>query len=329
MKTKSKRSRPGLFLLICTLCFISSVSFGIDTLTINRVNFDASTGTITRKFNSIPMRFVIPETFKVNGADVAIVAIGSGAFHDDAGSLAAQVVFSEGLVTIGNNAFEGNDLEDISIPNSVTHIGERAFYNNDISSLTLSENLGKVEDYAFANNEIEDISIPTSVTEIGICAFASNALTYLYIPATVQTIEELAFVHNSISALDIEDFTIIGPGAFNNNLITEVNYLSSDGYFYFRTGDGTEDATTIVSYGGPERDFDQFPDNVSIIGDKAFNMIPIESLSIPAGIESIRESSFDHCSLTDIYFEEGIDSIGKEAFANNFLKEIILPNSLK
>ena len=58
---------------------------------------------------------------------------------------------NDSLITIGKSAFEGCGGFELIIPNSVTTIGERAFY--DCSGLT-------------------SLSIPASVSSIGYAAFA-------------------------------------------------------------------------------------------------------------------------------------------------------------
>ena len=45
------------------------------------------------------------------------------------------------VVAIGEEAFADNDLTSVTIPNSVTSIGERAFYDNQLTSITIEANV--------------------------------------------------------------------------------------------------------------------------------------------------------------------------------------------
>ena len=62
-----------------------------------------------------------------------------------------QLIFSEGITSIGSHTFEFCDyIVRINIPSTVTSIGQQAFYEcNSLTYITLSENIQKVESYAF------------------------------------------------------------------------------------------------------------------------------------------------------------------------------------
>jgi hypothetical protein len=47
------------------------------------------------------------------------------------------VTLNSGLLTIGSNAFIGNQLTSVTIPNSVTSIGIGAFQSNQLTAVTL------------------------------------------------------------------------------------------------------------------------------------------------------------------------------------------------
>ena len=76
--------------------------------------------------------------------------------------------------SIGNHAFANKGLTSVTIPNSVTSIGKSAFVDNQLTSVTLSNSLTSIELYAFRNNQLTSITIPNSVTSIGTSAFSNN-----------------------------------------------------------------------------------------------------------------------------------------------------------
>ena len=91
-----------------------------------------------------------------------------------------QVVIPEGIVTIGNNAFAGNNFTEINIPSTVKEIGSYAFstknYLKDtICTVTLPEGLETIGDYAFRNKIVETLDLPESVQ-----ALPANVFTREY-----------------------------------------------------------------------------------------------------------------------------------------------------
>ena len=64
----------------------------------------------------------------------------------------------------------------MTIPNSVTSIGENAFSSTDLKSVTIGESVKTIGDFAFYANALTSVIIPDSVTTIGGYAFLSNDL---------------------------------------------------------------------------------------------------------------------------------------------------------
>ena len=68
---------------------------------------------------------------------------------------------------IGNSAFLDNHLTSVTIPTSVTSVGEGAFYNNKLtnSAITFPTTPLTIDCHAFDNN-LEDIIYPSNVTDV-------------------------------------------------------------------------------------------------------------------------------------------------------------------
>lgn len=77
------------------------------------------------------------------------------------------------ITTIGKSAFEDSSLKSITIPNSVTTIGELAFGNcNSLKSITIPDSVISIGAYAFYDcDSLTSITIPDSVISIGVDAF--------------------------------------------------------------------------------------------------------------------------------------------------------------
>ncbi len=76
------------------------------------------------------------------------------------------------VTTIGKNAFFGSSaLASITIPASVTTIGEGAFGNSGLTSVTIPASVTTIGEGAFSKSGLTSVTIPASVTSIGLRAF--------------------------------------------------------------------------------------------------------------------------------------------------------------
>jgi len=106
-----------------------------------------------------------------NGTDVAVVI--PAEIHENP------------VTAIGNEAFKGKNITNVTIPNTVTSIGKGAFYDNQLASITLSNSVTSIGDNAFRKNKLTRITIPNSVKDIGVDAFDENQITRISIGANV------------------------------------------------------------------------------------------------------------------------------------------------
>lgn len=84
-----------------------------------------------------------------------------------------NVILSESLSEIGTDAFiRISKLKNITLPNSVTSIGSKAFYGSGLTSITIPDNVTRIEnDVFYSCFKLTSITIPNSVTNIGNYAF--------------------------------------------------------------------------------------------------------------------------------------------------------------
>jgi len=130
-------------------------------------------------------------------------------------------IWDEPVSSIGGSVFSAKKLTGgVTIPTSVTSIGESAFANNQLTSVTIPTSVTSIGESAFANNRLTGVTIPTSVTSIGNYAFANNRLANITIPNSVTSIGEGVFFQNQPRVVIIPDsVTSIGAKAFLNPMM--------------------------------------------------------------------------------------------------------------
>ena len=126
----------------------------------------------------------------------------------------------ESVTTIGNSAFYNcTSLTSVSIPDSVTTIGNAAFCGcTSLTSVNIPESVTTIGNDAFDSCEsLTSANIPDSVTTIGNSAFYyCTSLTSITIGNSVTTIGDYAFrICSSLTSVTIPDsVTTIGNEAF-------------------------------------------------------------------------------------------------------------------
>lgn len=97
---------------------------------------------------------------------------------------------------IEESAFSGTQITSVTIPNSVTSMGQRVFWLcTKLKSVTLPDSIKEIPFGTFGGcHSLSSITIPNSVTSIGSYAFVEcRALTSIVIPNSVERIEGMAF----------------------------------------------------------------------------------------------------------------------------------------
>jgi len=169
-----------------------------------------------------------------------------------------EKIFNMPVTRLQKGAFQGKGLTGVTIPATITFIGDNTFEGNSLTTVLLPNVLAYIGNGAFKNNKLTTIAIPANVATIGSQAFYGNDLTSIVIPDSVKYIGNEAFRRNLLTSIKIGNGVIfIGDYAFY-----------SDG----RIGNsGNSKITTDLTIGN----------NVMHIGLGAFSGIDMTSLKLP------------------------------------------------
>lgn len=122
-------------------------------------------------------------------------AFGGGTSFTDKGVL-STIVLPNTLKTIGTVAFRFNSLEQVIIPDSVTSLQSgQNFSGNNLKYLKIGKGLEVISGQTFRANYLEYVEIPNNVVEISGGAFANNPIKKLSLGTGLTNIRGLAFAN--------------------------------------------------------------------------------------------------------------------------------------
>ena len=229
--------------------------------------------------------------------------------------------------SIGEYAFKDSELTSITIPNGVTSIGYEAFFRcSNLTSITIPNSVTSIDGWVFSEcKELQSVIMPDNITSMSDGIFSEcNSLKNVTIPAKVTSIGYCTFYRcSNLTSITIPDsVTSIDSRAFEDceklaNIVIpdSVTEISKDAFYstawYDSLPDGIVCAGKVLyQYKGT------MPENTKIV--------------IPNGVKSIAGLAFYNCEgLTGITIPNSVTSIGNIAFYGcENLKNISIPDSV-
>ena len=261
--------------------------------------------------------------------------------------------------------------DDLVIPSKVTYneveytvvsIGEQAFQNNNMYSLTLPSTLKKIKSYAFLNvlfTRDKQIIIPEGVTDVGYQAFSKSDVESVKLPSTLTSLGNAFSYCYMLKSVDMQEGLTELGSAFTNCRLLETVSLPSTITSIYGAFTGCEQLRYIYipenvreigwtnAFSGsnlqfidisPENPYFKVVDNLVLSKDGTtllFCPTASKTATVPDGVETLGLSegetwAFSKCrNLTSVTLPDSLKIINESAFEDcRKLSEIVFPDSV-
>ena len=250
-----------------------------------------------------------PYTVEVASSETNTVTIPESVNYDG---------ISYAVTGISNNAFQYGSLTSVTISNTVTYIGNYAFYGcTGLTTINIPESVTNIGESAFTG--LKSVIIPNTVTNINNYAFSGFSRNQKIF--CVATSRPNGWSYNWYSGA-----TVVWGAKFIGDFVYRIT--GSEPYTVEVSSYTGNDSAIVI----PEKvTIDEIEYSVTSIGNSAFDCCSdLLSVSIPNTITNIGQYAFYGCSrLRDVNMPVAVTNIGEYAFNScTSIVSIIIPNTV-
>lgn len=164
--------------------------------------------------------------YSVTGYSGSATSVTIPSYYDDGKNGIHQVT------AIGNNAFNTNsntNISAITLPSSVTTIGNFAFYQSNLTSIDLS-NVTSLGQCAFCRcKSLTDVELSSNLTTLPMLAFSQCEALQSIDLSYIDTIGESAFSDSyNLASITIKNGVTIEVDAFSGTKLTSITFVNDD-----------------------------------------------------------------------------------------------------
>ena len=254
-------------------------------------------------------------------------------------SVQGSIASTDGKCIVVNNALielVDKKLTSYTIPAGITEIGAYAFEMGAITSITVPASVTKIGNNAFSNSNTSSIyfksTTPAEITSLYNQWVIDDDIV-LYVPAESVAAYKASWSEYAsiIVGYDFENGVVVTPKPANNEIwytATAMVEPNSKDVFGANIKSNVWDETTgkgIITFDG----------EVSIIGNRAFNSVLIDSpgrnltsITLPSSVTIIDDYAFYGCSGLTTIEMENVKTIGQYSFSWAGLVDIVIPDTV-
>ena len=247
-------------------------------------------------------------------------------------------IIPNSVTSIGDRAFfYCSNLTSMIIPNSVTSIGLEAFKGcKNVTSITFSESVTSIGEYSFGHcSGLTSITIPNSVVCIERCAFwYCESLISVTIPKSVKTIGNQAFDHCSeLTSVTIESNTPIAISSYTfSNRANATLYVPAGSKAAYQAANYWKEFKEIVELPAPPTNITFADANVKAIcvanwdSDGDGELSEAEAAEV-TDLGELFKGNTTIKSFNELQYFTGLTTIGNSAFSDcSSLSSITIPD---
>lgn len=216
--------------------------------------------------------------------------------------------------------FDCYNLTSVTIPSSVTSLGQSCFYSCGLTSVTIPSSVTSLGERCFENcRGLTSVTIPSSVTRLGGLCFAyCKKLASINIPSSVKSLGEYCFWGcSSLASVTIPlSVTSLGSGCFSScSSLKSVTIPSSVTSLGQRCFDGCSSLTSVT-----------IPSSVTSLGTGCFSdCSSLTSISIPSSVTSLGQMCFENCyNLYSVNIQSPKIKLGSACFASTIITDFTI-----
>ncbi len=279
----------------------------------------------------------IPSTITVDNTICHVTAIAPKAFYGLTNIRSVKI--SDGVTSIGADAFYNVRMDWVELPTTLETIGARAFcYCYYLSYLNIPEGVTTVGDYAFYNcNNLQTIVLPSTLNSIGNRAFGNNSMSLSTVISRIKNpfkINDYTFGYTEWDEATQKSYLKPSPAVLYVPDGTSAAYKSFSGWTMFKTIE--EGGVKEVEIDGLRYRYFSSTKTADVVSG---NYYELTEVTVPGSIvvgdvtyqvTDISLNAFGNTrNLKSITLSEGITNIGKAAFTYSAITSITLPSSLR